>query len=97
MPNQLLDSIENTFNKCLQIAESKNADYSYGDNPYKNFEMSELIGVSTAKGILIRMMDKISRIGNLLDREAKVADEKITDTLDDLINYAAILKAYLEK
>ena len=40
----------------------------------------------------------MTRIGNLLkqDVEASVADEKITDTLEDLANYSIILKVYID-
>jgi len=43
------------------------------------------------------MMDKVSRISTLLEKEAKVKDEAIEDTLEDLINYTAILKSYLKQ
>jgi len=36
-------------------------------------------------------------ITSLLDREAQVSSESIDDTLNDLINYAAILKLYIKE
>jgi hypothetical protein len=39
----------------------------------------------------------MSRISTLIDKEAKVEDEKIIDTLVDLANYAIILKVYLSQ
>jgi hypothetical protein len=44
------------------------------------------------------MADKFARISNLMKdgKEAQVLDEKLEDTLNDLINYSAILKAALE-
>ena len=42
-------------------------------------------------------MDKIVRVSNLLDREAVIADEKIEDSLNDIINYSAIIKAKLHE
>lgn len=93
-----LKELETTFFKCLEIAKAKNADYSGSDvDPFKNFKHVEVLGVcSTEVGLLTRMTDKMSRIGNLLKKEAKVKDESISDTLSDLINYSAILKAYLK-
>ena len=41
-------------------------------------------------------MNKMSRIATLIDTEASVKDEAITDTLHDLANYSVILKIYLE-
>ena len=39
----------------------------------------------------MRLMDKMTRIGNLMDSEAKSKDESIFDTIQDAINYSAIL------
>ncbi len=94
---QLLASLEATFHKCLEIAKIKNADYTGERDAFYNFELVEqVLGVPTEKGLLVRMLDKISRLNTLLDREAEVKDEKIEDTLLDLCNYAALLKAYIE-
>ena len=95
--NILLEDIEFTFGQCLQTAIAKNSDYG-GSNkdPYANFRNSTIAGVSVEQGIVVRMADKISRIGTLLQKEAKVKDEAIEDTLMDLINYTAILKSYLK-
>jgi hypothetical protein len=95
---QFLEHIKKTFDNCLNIVELKNSDYAGSqDYPFKNFENSLLIGVSPERGILVRITDKLSRISNLLNSEAKVKDEKIEDTINDAINYLAILKAYLNK
>jgi len=95
--NILLNDIEDTFKKCLEVATRKNSDYGGKEsNPYQNFSNSEIVGVPIPKGIMVRMMDKVSRISTLLEKEAQVKDEAIEDTLDDLINYTAILKSYLK-
>ena len=93
---QFLENISDTFNDCYNLAIIKNKDYADEDNPFKNFEMSEQVGVSPARAILVRISDKISRISNLLDRGSEVEDESIDDSIRDAINYLAILKAYLE-
>jgi hypothetical protein len=96
--NILLQDMEETFSKCLEVATRKNSDYGGKEsNPYQNFSNSEIVGVSIPKGIMVRMMDKVSRISTLLEKEAQVKDEAIEDTLDDLINYTAILKSYLKQ
>jgi hypothetical protein len=80
----------------LNIARNKNTDYAGGDDAFKNFTNVTNYGISTEQGILVRMSDKITRISNLLTKQAKVKDETVLDTLTDLSNYALILRIYLE-
>lgn len=91
-----LQELNNIFKKCLDIAVAKNSDYATEDDPFANFKLCELIAnMPTEDGIFIRMLDKVSRIGQLLHKEAEVTDEKLEDTLSDLINYTAIISVYL--
>jgi hypothetical protein len=91
-----INELRDNFEKALEIMISKNKDYAGKDDPFKNFEMSSIVGVKPERAILVRVTDKISRISNLLDREGNVTDEKITDTIIDCMNYLNILKVYLE-
>lgn len=90
--------IEETYAEALSITKKKNADYADGADPFKNFKMSELIGVTPERAILVRISDKMARVSNLLlpGKEAKVKDETIQDTILDMINYLAILRALIE-
>lgn len=90
-----LRELEKTFAECLEIAKRKNADYAEQGDPFKNFKMSTQVGVAPERAILVRISDKISRVSNLLDKENSVMDERIEDTLHDIINYCAILKALI--
>lgn len=93
--NPLLRDMEKTFEACYATAVRKNHDYGGTNNdPYANFRNSTIAGVSVERGILVRLMDKMSRISTLLDKEAMVKDEAVDDTIDDAINYLAILKSY---
>jgi hypothetical protein len=92
---EFLSEIKNTYAEGIDIINSKNKDYANSENPFKNFETSIILGITPEKGIMIRMLDKVTRISNLLEKEACVKDETIDDTLLDLINYTAILKAYI--
>lgn len=95
---QFLQHLETVLNGCLETAKKKNADYSGGKDPFANFVMCEKLNItSTEKGILTRLCDKLSRINTLLEQEAQVKDESIFDTIEDSINYLAILHAYLSK
>lgn len=93
--NPLLQDMVDTFSACYETATRKNHDYGGSNNdPYANFRNSTIAGVSVERGILVRLMDKMSRISTLLDKEAMVIDEAVDDTIDDAINYLAILKSY---
>lgn len=93
---QFIELLSESYNKNIEISRAKNKDYADTNDAFKNFRASEVLGISVEQGILIRMMDKMVRASNLLNRPASVADEKITDTLSDLSNYAMILKVYIE-
>lgn len=96
--NPLLEDMSNTFENCYRTAVAKNNDYGgTNNNPFANFENAKVAGVSVERGILVRLMDKMSRISTLLDKEAMVKDEAITDTIEDAINYLAILKSYINQ
>lgn len=82
--------------ECVETARRKNQDYASSADPFKNFRAAEQLGISTETGFLVRMGDKLARVGNLLQRDAAVKDESISDTLKDLSNYALILAIWLE-
>jgi len=61
---------------------TKNADY--GNSVHDTYEKYGLTS------FLVRMEDKMNRARTLSQKEAKVNDEKIEDTLFDLANYAIL-------
>lgn len=85
-----------TFDRCLALATAKNADYTGSGDPFVNFRHSQMVGVHPVLGILVRMIDKINRVASLIDSDPQVPDEAILDSLDDLTNYPAIARAWLE-
>jgi len=91
-----LQNIEKTYSDGVNLIKVKNADYANTDDPFQNFRNSTASGVILERGILVRVMDKITRIANLLDRPPMLAEERIVDSLLDAINYLAILKVYIE-
>ena len=97
--NEFNDNIHQTYVDAHEILIVKNSDYANSDNPFKNFEFADLVGIGINKAILVRVSDKIARISNLIDKDENgdkvaVKDETITDTIVDAINYLAILKAH---
>jgi len=94
----LIESVKKSQEKGLELMKIKNADYSGIVNRFKNFDIAgDICNISSEKGILVRMADKIIRVGNLLDTDAQVKDETIEDTLIDLSNYSLILLAKLKQ
>jgi hypothetical protein len=93
----LIESSEELFAHALETMKKKNADYAGDASSMKNFEVSaQVANIKMSQGILTRLMDKMTRIGNLINKEGEVKDESIFDTLEDAINYTAILKYALE-
>lgn len=90
--------VKKLYADALAVMIAKNNDYSNNnENPFSNFEMVEELGITTPeRGLMVRMTDKFSRASNLLSKEPDVQDESLQDTLMDLINYTAILSAYIE-
>lgn len=92
MKETLIESTANLYHDALETMIKKNSDYAGDSNSMKNFRISaETANIKMSQGILSRLVDKTTRIGNLLQKQAKVKDESIFDTIQDLINYSAIL------
>lgn len=90
----ILTECQITFDQVMKTLQEKNKDYS-SVNEFSNFvNSSGLAGITVEKAILIRMCDKVARIKNLLSNEAMVKNETIEDTMNDLIGYTIILKAW---
>lgn len=94
---EFITDIEKTYKVALEILKKKNQDYATELNPFANFDKSIIVGVEPTRAILVRVMDKISRISILLSKDPSVVDESIMDSICDTINYMAILKAKLKK
>ena len=91
---EFLQDIKKNQEKGYNLILSKNADYAGYKDTFKNFDISgSICNVSSEKGILFRICDKVTRIGNLLDKKEEVKNETIEDTLLDLANYSYILLA----
>ena len=85
--------MRNHAERCIQLAERKNADYSgASDDPFFNLRRGGVVGFA------VRLDDKVSRLLSLSKgQEAKVTDETLEDTIDDIIDYGLLLRAFLEE
>ena len=75
--------------EIAQLVEKKNHDY---DNSFD--KTMEKYG-DTA--YFLRIEDKLNRLINLSKKEAKVNDEKVEDTLKDIIGYTLLMIKYKNK
>jgi len=92
--NPLIVYLNILFGRLVVVAERKNADYTGGRGaraPLYNFTKCEEFGVSTEKGIMVRITDKMARIAGLIDGHRAKVEEPLLETIEDAINYLAIL------
>ena len=84
------------------LMKAKNHDYSgkSGDDPFANFRRCESMGVClTETGVLVRMIDKLSRLATFVDAgelKVKGKGDSVLDTLLDLINYCVLLAGIMK-
>lgn len=85
---------------AVELTRRKGQDYAPGDDPFKNFRLiGHVNGIDVPNGILVRLTDKLARFVALMNRPdnvGAVADEKITDTLADLMVYSNILLVWFQ-
>ena len=81
-----------------QLHSDKNHDYASADNPLSNLTASKRINLPPWIACLVRIQDKIGRLEEFACKdELKVKDESITDTLNDLANYAILCRILYEE
>lgn len=91
---EFIKELENIYAESVDISRAKNQDYAQDDDPFQNFRMSEFMGVSIPRAILVRVTDKLVRVANLLDKDPVVANESVEDTIKDALNYLAFILIY---
>lgn len=74
--------------KAQEVMTAKNHDYAHEGDVFRNFRRYGTFGV------LVRLSDKLARLDSFEEnKEFAVADEKLEDTIVDIINYAVIYLA----
>jgi len=95
---QYLEYHKQMCTKMFEITKTKNSDYSsFTESAFGNLEAAERLDVAgTDVGILVRILDKFSRINTFVKKGVLlVEDEKIEDTCIDAANYFILLSAYI--
>ena len=75
--------------EIAQLVEKKNHDY---DNSF-----DKTMDKYGDTAYFLRIEDKLNRLINLSKKEAKVNDEKVEDTLKDIIGYTLLMLNYKNK
>lgn len=99
MRNQeLKENIEKIYQEMVNLLVSKGADYSGEVDTFKNFRLSsQLLDMPVEKVILTRLLDKISRVSNLLNSGVDPNNESLEDSFRDLLGYSTLLVLYRHK
>lgn len=93
---QFFDHLRALYDNNIAVVRAKNHDYAASHDPFWNFRLCEHFGLCSVEvGILVRILDKIGRIINLINFAPAVKDETIHDAIGDAQNYLGILDAYL--
>ena len=75
--------------EIAQLVEKKNHDY---DNSF-----DKTMDKYGDTAYFLRIEDKLNRLINLSKKDAKVNDEKVEDTLKDIIGYTLLMLNYKNK
>jgi len=91
---ELLEMHNYLCREARDLMEQKNHDYGGAQEVFGNLQACEDLGIcSTEQGILIRMVDKLSRLINFEKQGKFSVDESVDDNVQDLINYSVLYRA----
>lgn len=98
----MIPGLLETFDKLKELHIKKNQDYTgKSGNPFFNFDVAEsvssLFDKNEDKTYAVMIGIKIGRIVALLNSGKEPNNESLLDSFDDLIVYAAIWKADIER
>ena len=89
---------DDALDELKMLHDAKNHDYATAENPYKNLEGVERIGIEAWRGIVIRLMDKFERVEQYCTNgEFAVKGEGLADTFKDISIYSALALILLRK
>jgi len=93
---EVLEIKYNNFLKAYQVAINKGKDYSGEEDDLANFKASAILGIAPEKAIMVRIVDKLMRLKNIID-SGRINDksETFSDTIIDLHNYLDLLYALM--
>lgn len=86
---QLSKEVDRAFKEAKEIFDSKNADYGQDDDAIANYRAGGVIGINEYQQMLLRILEKVIRVSNLLDKESQTK-ESIEDSMLDISLISAI-------
>ena len=89
---------DDALDELKMLHDAKNHDYATEENPYKNLEKVSAIGIEPWRGIVIRLMDKFSRLEEYCVKgELAIKSEGIQDTFADIAVYSILARILFRK
>ena len=89
---------DDALDELKMLHDAKNHDYATAENPYKNLEGVEKIGIEAWRGIVIRLMDKFERVQQYcVNGDLAIKSEGIEDTLKDIAVYSTLAMILFRK
>ncbi len=96
--NRFLEETRSILDRCMVILSKKNHDYSEVTDAFANFKSSaELAGITPAQSLLTLLGMKMARLSQLIGNGKQPMNEKIEDSLIDVINYTLLLRGVLQE
>lgn len=88
--------LDSSVEQFMSITQDMAKIYAAKNHDYGN-SFDKSLGRFGIVASIVRMEDKMNRIESLTNKEAKVNDESVKDTLLDLANYAIMTVMWLDK
>ena len=83
---------------CLKDIHSRKSDgYAPNQDPLANLKECERMGIPAYKGVLMRMLDKVSRLIELSKGKPDLVQESFQDSLRDLAIYSILCEILYEE
>ena len=89
---------DDALDELKMLHDAKNHDYATAENPYKNLEKCESLGIEAWRGIVIRLMDKFERVQQYcVNNELAIKGEGMEDTFKDIAVYSTLAMILFRK
>lgn len=104
--SQYLEFHKRVCDEARAISEKKGSDYSDNErsvdaDTFANFRGASQLGLTAEQGVLVRLQDKLSRLGTasakVVRGDVMKVDENIEETALDALNYIIIFLALNEE